>query len=65
MEKTKISVIGLGGIAQLVHLPILKKLSNVQITAVSELNKSRLNTIGDKFGVKKQFVGQVASAGIG
>ena len=55
MDKTKIAVIGLGGVAQLVHLPILAKLSNVEISAVAEINKNRLKTIGDKFGIAKQY----------
>ncbi len=52
MEKTKIAVIGLGGIAQLVHLPILSKLQNVQITSIADINKNRLNGIKEKYGIK-------------
>jgi predicted dehydrogenase len=55
MEKTNIAVIGLGGIAQLVHLPILSKLNNVYISAVADINKNRLKTVGQKFGVQKQY----------
>jgi len=53
--KTKIAVIGLGGIAQLVHLPILKKLDNAEVSAVSEISKSRLNSVADKFGIKNKY----------
>ena len=56
MDKTRIGVIGLGGIAQLVHLPILSKMESVEVTAVSDINKNRLKTIGDKFSIKNQFV---------
>ena len=55
MEKMKIGVIGLGGIAQLVHLPYLGKLENVTVTAVAEINKSRLNTIADRFNIKERY----------
>lgn len=55
MEKTKIAVIGLGGIAQLVHLPILSKLGNVEICAVADINKTRLKTVSEKFTIDKQF----------
>ncbi|MCF8262776.1 MAG: Gfo/Idh/MocA family oxidoreductase [Melioribacteraceae bacterium] len=55
MDKIRIGVIGLGGIAQVVHLPILSKLANVEITAVSELNKNRLNTLSSKFDIKNSF----------
>ncbi|MFA3782998.1 Gfo/Idh/MocA family protein [Melioribacteraceae bacterium 4301-Me] len=53
--KTNIGIIGLGGIAQLVHLPILSKIKDVNILAVSEINKSRLNTVSEKFGILKKF----------
>jgi predicted dehydrogenase len=56
MEKTKIGIIGLGSVAQLVHLPIFAKTNNAVVTAVAEVRKSRLNTIGDKFGIKERYV---------
>jgi len=55
MNQVKIGIIGLGSIAQLVHLPMLKKLNNANITAVSEVNKSRLLSVGEKFGIKNQY----------
>jgi len=55
MTKAKIGIIGLGGIAQLVHLPILSKLNSVEISAVSDINKNRLKTISDKFNIKNFF----------
>lgn len=55
MKKTNIAVVGLGGIAQLVHLPILSKLNSVNIVAVSEVNKNRLKTVGNKFNVSNQY----------
>ncbi len=56
MDKTKVGVIGLGGIAQLVHLPILSKLNTVQLVAVAEINKSRLKNVGEKYPSAKQFL---------
>lgn len=56
MEKTRVAVIGLGGIAQLVHLPILSKLGNVDVTAVCDINRNRVKTISEKFGVQKQYL---------
>jgi predicted dehydrogenase len=55
MTKTKVAVIGLGGIAQLVHLPYLTRIENVEITAVADVNKSRLITIADKFNIKERY----------
>lgn len=55
MSKTKVAVIGLGGIAQLVHLPILSKLKDVEIAGVAEINKNRLNAVADKFNINERF----------
>ena len=55
MNQVNIGIIGLGSIAQLVHLPLLKKLNNANIVAVSELNKNRLLSVGEKFGIKNQY----------
>ena len=55
MEKVKVAVIGLGGIAQLIHLPNLLKANNVSVTAVAEINKNRLNTIADKFNITERY----------
>lgn len=55
MEKTKIALIGLGGISQLNHLPILSKMNNVEIVAVSEINKNRLKGIAEKYNIKNIY----------
>ena len=55
MEKVKVAVIGLGGIAQLIHLPNLLKTNNVSVTAVAEINKNRLNIIADKFNITERY----------
>ncbi len=56
MEKVKIGVIGLGGVAQLIHLPNLSKMQNVDLCSVAEINKNRLQTIAEKFNVKNRYV---------
>ncbi len=55
MDKSKIGVIGLGGVAQLVHLPNLSKLPNAELISVCEVNKSRLMTIAEKFSIKERY----------
>lgn len=55
MDKTKFGIIGLGSVAQMVHLPNLIKIKNAEIAALAEINKSRLELVADKFGVKKRF----------
>lgn len=54
-DKTRIAVIGLGSMAQLVHLPILSKLDNVHLAAFCEVNRNRLKTVGEKYSSAKQF----------
>ena len=54
-QKTKIAVIGLGTVGQLVHVPILAKLNSVELVAVSDINKTRLNSVADKFNIKNRF----------
>ena len=55
MANVKIGIIGLGGIAQLAHLPLLKQISNAEIAAVSDIKKTQLKNVADKFGVKNRF----------
>jgi len=55
MEKVKLGIIGLGSIAQLVHLPILSKLENAELAALCEINKNRLKTIGEKYPSAKKY----------
>jgi predicted dehydrogenase len=55
MEKTRVAVIGLGSVAQLVHLPNLVKIKNAEITALAEVNKNRLNSVADKYEIIKRY----------
>ena len=54
-ENVKIAVIGLGGVAQLVHIPNLFKMNHVELRAVAEIKTSRLNTIADKFNIPERY----------
>ena len=56
MEKTKIAIIGLGGIAQIAHLPILKKMENVEIVAVCDKDKSKSKNVAQKYNIKNYYV---------
>ncbi|HYF03288.1 MAG TPA: Gfo/Idh/MocA family oxidoreductase [Patescibacteria group bacterium] len=51
MEKIGIALIGAGNVAQNVHLPILKKLPNVNLIAVCDQNKSHARAIAEKFNI--------------
>jgi predicted dehydrogenase len=55
MNKVKVAVIGLGGVAQLVHLPNLSKIKNAEVKSVAEVKPSRLNAVADKFNIKERY----------
>ncbi len=55
MKKTQIGVIGLGTIAQLVHLPNFSKMRNAEVVAVAELKQSRLISVADKFNISHRY----------
>jgi predicted dehydrogenase len=51
MNKIKFGIIGLGGIAQVVHLPILSKLENAEIIAVCDTDKTKAKMLAEKYNV--------------
>ncbi len=55
MKPARIALIGLGGIAQAVHLPLLQRnRTDLELTAMVELSPSRLGTFADRYGVPEQ-----------
>jgi len=52
---TKVGVIGLGSIAQVVHLPNLKQLSDVEISAVCDIDLKKAGAIADRFDVPRFY----------
>jgi len=55
MDKVPIGIIGLGGIAQTIHLPILTKLSDVEIVAVCDLDRQKARSIAQKYNIKRSY----------
>ena len=55
MDNVRVGVIGLGGVAQLVHLPNLTKIKNVEIRSIAEVKPSRLNAVGEKFNIAERY----------
>lgn len=55
MKKTRIGVIGLGTIAQLVHLPNFLKIRDAEVVAVAELKSGRLSSVADKFNIPQRY----------
>jgi predicted dehydrogenase len=55
MDDVRVAIIGLGGVAQLVHLPNLSKITNVEIRSVAEIKTGRLNAVADKFNITERY----------
>jgi predicted dehydrogenase len=55
VDKIKVGVVGLGWISQVVHLPILAKLPEVEIAAVCDRDRAKGRSVADKFGVARSY----------
>lgn len=51
MRSVRVAVVGAGGAAQVVHLPILKRLADVKIAGLVDSNISKARTIAERFQV--------------
>lgn len=49
----EVAVIGAGGAAQVVHLPILKRLPDLKVAALVDPHEEKARTIGERFGVER------------
>jgi predicted dehydrogenase len=55
MEKTKVALIGLGGIGQVMHLPALLKLKEVEVAAICDNDIGKAKNIAKKHLIKKFY----------
>ncbi|MGC8972264.1 MAG: Gfo/Idh/MocA family protein [bacterium] len=55
MEKIRIAFIGCGSMANRVHYPSLASFPDVEIVAICDVDRERLNTTGDKYGIEKRY----------
>lgn len=51
MRQVRVAVIGAGGAAQVVHLPILKRLPDLEVVALIDFHEEKARTIAERFGV--------------
>ncbi len=52
MERVRLGVIGLGAIAQVVHLPILSRLREVELVALCDVDKAKARILSEKYGAE-------------
>lgn len=56
MQRVKVGVVGLGEVAQVIHLPILEALADrYQIAAICDISPGLLQLIGDRYGVAQRY----------
>ncbi|MGQ0563256.1 MAG: Gfo/Idh/MocA family protein [Gemmatimonadota bacterium] len=54
-EEFRIGLLGLGAIAQVVHLPILHSLARVKLAGVCDVDRAKASAIASRFGVEKVY----------
>ena len=56
MSRLRVGVIGLGEVAQVIHLPIIESLPDrYELAAVCDISPSVLKSVGDRYRVERQF----------
>ena len=64
MKKIKVGVIGSGGIARSAHLPNYRKIENVEIIAVADINLEAAKKASEEFAVPHSFANYEELLGI-
>jgi len=54
-DKIKIAIVGLGKNNQAIILPHLKKINNVSVQAIADINEEKLKTVSKKFNIDSFF----------
>ena len=55
MKQVRVGVVGLGMVAQIMHLPFLKELDEFEIAAVCDISESQARRMGDHYGVAARY----------
>ena len=56
MAKVKVGVVGLGEVAQVIHLPILQQSVDLfEIAALCDISQELLAGLGTKYGVPNEY----------
>jgi predicted dehydrogenase len=54
-ENLRVGLLGLGAIAQVVHLPVLHSLEGVTLAGVCDVDRSKATAIADRFGIPRVY----------
>jgi len=55
MERVRIGVVGVGWVAQVIHLPILLKFPDVEVVALCDRDRPKARLVAEKFGVPRTY----------
>ena len=55
IDKPKIGIVGLGWIAQVFHLPVLTRFTDVEIPCVCDRDKNRAKAIAERYGIPRFY----------
>lgn len=55
MQKINLGIIGLGSISQVMHLPILSKNPDIELTGICDKDKSKTKFLAEKYKVKNYY----------
>jgi predicted dehydrogenase len=55
IDKPKIGIVGLGWIAQVFHLPVLTRFTDVEIPCVCDRDKNRAKAIAERYGIPRYY----------
>jgi|SRR5687767_5563758 len=54
-ENLRVGLLGLGAIAQVVHLPVLHSLEGVELAGVCDVDRSKATAIASRFGIPRVY----------
>jgi predicted dehydrogenase len=54
-DKLRVGLLGVGAIAQVVHLPVLSQLRDVELVGVGDADQPRARAIASRFGIPRVF----------
>ena len=56
MSRLRVGVIGLGEVAQIIHLPVLESLlDRFEIAAICDISPTLVQLMGDRYGVSARY----------
>ncbi len=55
MSDVRVAIVGVGGIAQRIHLPTVVAIPGARLSAIVDIDRARLAQVGDRYGVARRL----------